>query len=41
MDYFFEEMTYEELSKKYEISVSKAYRKNINNLENLRKIYKN
>jgi RNA polymerase sigma factor (sigma-70 family) len=39
MDYFFEEMTYEQLAEKHGMTVSKVYRINTKNLESLRKIY--
>lgn len=41
LDYFFEEMTYEQLAEKYAMTVSMVYRINTKNLEALRKIYKN
>lgn len=41
LDYFFEEMTYEQLAEKYGMTLSKVYRTNTKNLESLRKIYQN
>lgn len=39
MDYFLEELTYEQLAEKYHMSLSKVYRINTKNVDNLRKIY--
>lgn len=41
MDYFFEEMTFEQLAEKYDMSLSKVYREHKENLQILRKMYQN